>query len=495
MCLTEHYIDENWNLQKKVIKFCPISSHRGNDIGRAIENCLVDWGLQNVMTITVDNASSNDVAIEYLVGKMMNWGDRCILKGKWTHVRCIAHIINLILQEGIKELGTSVDRIRAAVRWVRLSPARLKKFKEFALLEKVECQKSLVLDVLTHWNSTYLMLSVASEYERAFKRFIEEDYVFSRDLQEGCGVLELTDWENARRLGCFLEHFYELTLRVSGTNYITSNTYLDSISFMDSVLKQCMSSNDDQLSNMAMSMTLKFNKYWGDLNKFNLLVFIASLFDPRTKLAYLKVNLRGMYGNETGDKVVQLCENALLEIFNDYKRIHSDVHSNKASSSSSKIVNEETSSTKGFSLFGNVDDTFKSLRERKMAEVKRQKAELGVTEDLKTELDRYLKEEIEGDDVWFESQDFIVLGWWRKKSPAFPILSLVARDILAIPISTVASESTSSTGGRVLDSFRSSLTPQAVEALICCQDWIRSNGVASNVEESIEDIDRLEAGH
>ncbi|KAD4586632.1 hypothetical protein E3N88_24233 [Mikania micrantha] len=127
---------------------------------------------------------------------------------------------------------------------------------------------------------------------------------------------------------------------------------------------------DDQLSNMAMSMTLKFNKYCGDLNKFNLLVFIASLFDPRTKLAYLK--------NSLGRA------------------------SNKASSSSSKIVNEDTSSTKGFSLFGNVDDTFKALKERKMAEVKRQKAELGVTEDLKTELDRYLKEEIEGDDVRFE---------------------------------------------------------------------------------------------
>ncbi|KAK1434583.1 hypothetical protein QVD17_00330 [Tagetes erecta] len=277
--------------------------------------------------------------------------------------------------------------------------------------------------------------------------------------------------------------------KVSGTKYITSNTYLDSISCIDSVLKQCQSTDDADLKNMAKSMTTKFNKYWGDIKKFNLLVFIASLFDPRTKLVYLRVNLHGMYGKENGDTICKLCEDALLEIFNDYKRIHSDHHTTKASSSSSKSVNEEPSS---FNLFGNVDDTFKALRERRMAEVKRQKVELGVTEDSKTELDRYLNEEIEGDDAWFESENFTVLGWWKMRSPAFPILSLLARDILAIPISTVASESTFSTGGRVLDTFRSSLTPKTVEALICCQDWIRGSGVDVNVEENIENLEKLE---
>nr|GFA56757.1 zinc finger BED domain-containing protein RICESLEEPER 2-like [Tanacetum cinerariifolium] len=104
----------------------------------------------------------------------------------------------------------------------------------------------------------------------------------------------------------------------------------------------------------------------------------------------------------------------------------------------------------------------------------------------------YLTEEIEGDEAYFKSGDFTVLGWWKRKSPAFPLLSLVARDILAIPISTVASESTISTGGRVLDSFRGSLSPETVQALICCQDWVRSVDVAVNLKENIDDLEKFE---
>ncbi|KAL4381580.1 hypothetical protein AHAS_Ahas04G0147700 [Arachis hypogaea] len=51
----------------------------------------------------------------------------------------------------------------------------------------------------------------------------------------------------------------------------------------------------------------------------------------------------------------------------------------------------------------------------------------------------------------------------------------MAREVLAIPVSTVASESAFSTGGRVLDLYRSSLTPRMVEALVCTGDWLKED--------------------
>ena len=100
-------------------------------------------------------------------------------------MRCFVHILNFVVQDRLKERRISVDRIRAIFHWIRLSPRR--KFKQFCILDNNECEKSLVVDVPTRWNSTDVMLSVAIKYERAFDRFAKEDYVYARDLREGDG--------------------------------------------------------------------------------------------------------------------------------------------------------------------------------------------------------------------------------------------------------------------------------------------------------------------
>ena len=58
------------------------------------------------------------------------------------------------------------------------------------------------------------------------------------------------------------------------------------------------------------------------------------------------------------------------------------------------------------------------------------------------------------------------MAWWKVNSTRYVILSEVARDVMAILMSTVASELAFSTRGRGLDPFRSSLSPKTMEALI-----------------------------
>ncbi|CAM0151742.1 unnamed protein product [Urochloa decumbens] len=72
-----------------------------------------------------------------------------------------------------------------------------------------------------------------------------------------------------------------------------------------------------------------------------------------------------------------------------------------------------------------------------------------------------------------EGEEFDVLRWWRRNQDQYLVLARMAHDFLAIPLSTVASESTFSTAGVVIDKYRNSLNSEIVEALICVKDWLK----------------------
>ena len=71
----------------------------------------------------VDNASANDSGISYL-RRLMNSLKSRISEVMYLHMRCDAHILNLIFQDGLKELDQSIKCVRAAVKFIRGSTSR-----------------------------------------------------------------------------------------------------------------------------------------------------------------------------------------------------------------------------------------------------------------------------------------------------------------------------------------------------------------------------------
>ena len=51
------------------------------------------------------------------------------------------------------------------------------------------------------------------------------------------------------------------------------------------------------------------------------------------------------------------------------------------------------------------------------------------------------------------------------------MLSIIARNVLTVPVSAVASEAAFSAGGKVVSKKRCNLSREAIEAVVCLKDW------------------------
>ncbi|WOL05039.1 zinc finger BED domain-containing protein RICESLEEPER 1-like [Canna indica] len=194
----------------------------------------------------------------------------------------------------------------------------------------------------------------------------------------------------------------------------------------------------------------------------------ASALDPCEKFGYMEDALQYIYGDEKGKDLFDGVKIAMSQLFEEFKK---KLQSNPSFS----LITQPTSVSTGEGM-----EQRGLLKQR----IKHKMVESGTVGDRKTKLDMYLNEATYEDD----KGDFDLLKWWKLNSERFLVLSSMSRDILAIPVSIVASESAFSTSGRVLDPFRSS---KVVEAPICTQDWLRQSHEHIRVEEDLEMIEKL----
>ncbi|KAH9734523.1 putative AC transposase [Citrus sinensis] len=326
MVITAHFIDSDWCLNRRIISFSVIEDHRGK--------------------------TRND--------------DALVLAVQYMHVRCCAHILNLIVVLGLNELHASVAAIWNAVKYVRSSTTRLHAFKQCA--QQVKCPNgTFVLDCPTRWNSTYLMLMTLLKFQAAFDRMAEvnkpyEIYFLEKETNaKRVGPPGLEDWESAERIVKFLKIIFandgsKVEEMTKAVKYLLNELY-------DAYSAMCSSSTPSMCSESVPS---------------------------------------GSYGG--------------------------------------------TSYSPNFTT------------------------DVGLAEDegkrVVSEVERYLSDPIEDP----SNLKLNVFLWWKVNGSKYPILEKITRDVLAVLVSTVASESAFSTGRCVIDEYRSSLTPCMIEALLCTEN-------------------------
>nr|GME07149.1 zinc finger BED domain-containing protein RICESLEEPER 2-like [Ipomoea batatas] len=143
-----------------------------------------------------------------------------------------------------------------------------------------------------------------------------------------------------------------------------------------------------------------------------------------------------MYSNDEATILSRKLREVMTNLFNEYMRLQQSSSSVNETFQSSELVSGDTSSMpqppKKGKQKGVNKDFIKYLEE------------IGCANQT-TELDKYIAEQLENGG---EDDEFDILNWWKTNAYRLPILASIARDILAIPISIVASESAFSTDGR-----------------------------------------------
>jgi hypothetical protein len=281
--------------------------HTGEVICDELYEALVEWNLdEKISTVTLDNCTTNDAVISNLIKKIGE--TKLLLEGKLLHMRCVAHILNLIVKDGL-EVIQPITKIHDSIAFWTATPKRIEKFEEIAKYVRVPIEHKLALDCKTSWNSTYKMLTVALPYEAVFNRATCVEKLYN------CAPTK-DEWDFAKGVVQRLKMFNDITTIFSGTNYVTVNIDLLKICEAKMKIKEWFACGNPIIEQMPAKMIEKFD--WKDIHG---TMGVATILDPRFKIDYLLGFFETLFCDTTEvcmDKV-HAVRNSLYELMREYQ--------------------------------------------------------------------------------------------------------------------------------------------------------------------------------
>ncbi|KFY94740.1 hypothetical protein V498_03750, partial [Pseudogymnoascus sp. VKM F-4517 (FW-2822)] len=463
-------INDKWQQKSKVLDVIHLQEpiHSGEYLAQQLALVTDDMGITGaVFTCTRDNASANTVMLaEY---EKIAKDQEVTTQQPWTFrvkegdVRCIAHIINIAVQDALKtlkaapaeqaesyrceqgaariptsssesniEIKNTLSKLRRHIyvfRNRRQWKDALQKQTIAAGLKKLQ----LSLDMPVRWNSTYEMVSAVIKLQTPITAICATQQM---DLSMRDIALTPEDWITLHALQNFFYIFVKPSQKLQASVYPTLNfaipQYLKMIKKLEALQKEVGISSTIGLACIAASKklneyyTLATNHRWSHSG-------VATICDPRMN----------------------------LNVFN-------------------SLWPSNTEEVKRNRVKQQFHDVFIQYRDRQyFLEEEQRDAEANLPQ-LPTEPDS-------DDDLYIShSPATDILKYWAAKQYQYPIIAAIARDHLAIPATSAPSERVFSNGADILTKKRNRLSPETLRYLLCLRDW---GHIVDTEESEAEDAD------
>ena len=107
------------------------SPHTKEVLSNVLLQTLLEWNIdRKLSTMTVDNCSTNDAVINIILDKLQR--STLVMRGSMLHMRCVAHVLNLIVQDGLNVIGSCIEKVRESMGFWTGSTKRRQQFTDTA---------------------------------------------------------------------------------------------------------------------------------------------------------------------------------------------------------------------------------------------------------------------------------------------------------------------------------------------------------------------------
>lgn len=264
IAVTVHFI-QSFKV-KSVLLSCEklTGSHTSENLGNAIRKITDKFGLsRKILVCVTDNAANIVSAVKDFL--------------KWRHFPCLAHTINLIVQDGLKTESILIDKVKSIVSHFKRSTSSMEKLLTTQQNMGLQTKKKLIQSVETRWNSTYYMLERFSDLEDPVKMTLA--LLDTRTIV----MLSAEEWQKCKGLCKILKPFEEISREMSGENYVTGSQIIVMVRGLKNVLHKLKNQLSDpdliriiEIFEKSILSRLKNLEYSNTIG-------LSTLLDPRFK--------------------------------------------------------------------------------------------------------------------------------------------------------------------------------------------------------------------